>query len=236
MSDADLVSHAQKFIHEKRIKSRGALQNLDSGLYTILIKRKLLDEIKFEQVTRKWSSFSDADIVSHVKKFVVKNNIKTKSGLEAADNGMYVILRKRKLLDQFKFDEQRRDWSSFSDSNLILYAQKFVDDNQITNQSSLKDMDSGLCAILRTRNLLHQVKFEQKRRSWSSFSNEELIAHAKKFIEERGIESRYGLVKADLGLYHVLRDRELLDAVFRELETSRQTNAIRAVVRALDEF
>jgi len=42
---------------------------------------------------------------------------------------------------------------------------------------------------------------------FSKMSDQELVEFAKKFIEERGIDERRELKKADLGLYMTLRNR-----------------------------
>ena len=51
------------------------------------------------------------------------------------------------------------------------------------------------------------------RREWKRLNNGKLIIFALKFMEEKGINGRHELEKADYGLYQTLKKRKLLDAV-----------------------
>ena len=118
------------------------------------------------QGKRFWKSMSDEEIVAYARRYINENGIKNRKGLYNADNGLYNALRRRKLLDKVKFKERLRNWSSMSDKRLVEHAQNFVDENDIINGTGLKKVDSGLYEILRNRNLICKIKFENNRRSW----------------------------------------------------------------------
>ena len=76
ISDEKLVEYAGNFIKEKGITSRKELSVEDTGLYDVLRKRKLLDELSLETKIRDWASISDEELVEHASKFIEKNKIK----------------------------------------------------------------------------------------------------------------------------------------------------------------
>jgi hypothetical protein len=180
---------------------------------------------------------NNEDLISHARKFIKENEIKNRGGLYKADLGLYDILRRRNLVDEVIPEKEYRDWSSMSDEDLISHARKFIKENEIKNRTSLNEADGGLYYVLRKRNLLDEVISEKREeRDWSSMSNEDLISHARKFIEENEIKNRNGLHKADSGLYHVLRRRNLLDVVFADIERARKIEAIRQIIEGVKEF
>jgi hypothetical protein len=67
-------------------------------------------------------------------------------------------------------------------------------------------------------------------------SDKEIVAYAKKVVEEKGIRSRSGLANEDSGLYSVLWKRNLLDRVFALIELADEKDAVQQVVNALREF
>jgi len=238
MSNEDLISHARKFIEENEIKNRSGLCKADRGLYWVLKKRNLLDEVISEKrEERDWSSMSNEDLISHARKFIEENEIKNRGGLYKADVGLYQVLRKRNLLDEVISEKEYRDWSSMSNEDLISHARKFIEENEIKNRGGLYKADGGLYYVLIKRNLLDEVISEKREeRDWSSMSNEDLISHARKFIEENEIKNRWGLQKADVGLYQVLRKRNLLNVVFADIERARKIEAIRQIIEGVKEF
>ncbi|MBU0533067.1 hypothetical protein KKB44_06260 [Candidatus Micrarchaeota archaeon] len=239
MRDHELLRFARKFMEEEGIRGRKELEKSDSVLYQTLKKRRLLDEIIFERKQRNWESMSDEELVRYVRKFMEEEGITGKGELKKADNGVYIVLRKRGLLDKLWFEEKRRDWNFVSDEELVRYAKKFMEERGISGRSELKKTDSGLYNVLRKRKLSDEVGFEekwQKRRNWKSISDKRLLRYTKEFIEERGIIGRTELKKSDGGLYEVLRIRKLLDAVFAPIDQSRRKEAILQVVEAMEEF
>jgi len=242
MTDDELISLVKTFIKENKIKNRKSLAKADSGLYFVLRKRNLLDTVIPEkQEYRDWSSIPDKELLSYAKKFIEENTIKNRSGLQKADCGLCNILRKRNLLDAAipeKRDRRKpRSWSSMTDDELVSYAKTYIKENAIKSRRGLEKADRGLYEILRKRNLLASViPKKRKLRGWSSMSGEELISHAKTFIEENAIKNRSGLEKADHGLYQVLWRRKLLSAVFSDIEHAKKTEAVKQVFDAMKEF
>jgi len=67
IGDEKVLELARKIIDEKGVKTRTALQNEDSGLYTILTERKLLDRLDIEKIKRPngfFTKISDDELVS----------------------------------------------------------------------------------------------------------------------------------------------------------------------------
>ncbi|MBU0533068.1 hypothetical protein KKB44_06265 [Candidatus Micrarchaeota archaeon] len=103
MSDEEIVEYVKRFMEEKEINGRKDLWKADSGSYTVLWKRKLLDRIEFERKrrkTRNWKTVSDNELVEYVKEFIEKEGISKREELKKLDYGLYSALWRRKLLDQ----------------------------------------------------------------------------------------------------------------------------------------
>ncbi|MBU1681906.1 hypothetical protein KKE38_03735 [Candidatus Micrarchaeota archaeon] len=114
----------------------------------------------------------------------------------------------------------RRLWSKISDEEIVEVAQKFMREKRITGRGELSKDYSGLYQTLGKRDILDKVKFEERKRSWKSMKNEEIVEIAMKMMQEKEITGRNELQKADLGLYDVLRKRRLLDGI--EFEEKRR--------------
>ncbi|MCI0563091.1 MAG: hypothetical protein MN733_31825 [Nitrososphaera sp.] len=114
-----------------------------------------------------------------------------------------------------------RDWSAFSDKELVTYAQKFVEKNGIETRTGLCEADAGLYLILKERSLLGKLKLKLLRRNWASMTDEQLVSHAQRFIQENIITRRGKLEKADSGLYDVLLERELIEKAIPEKRKTR---------------
>ncbi len=111
MSNEEVVEYAKKLMKEKKITGRKELQNTDSGLYTILRIRGLLDWIKFEEKLRSWEGISNEEILKITRKIIEENEIDTRNKLEKVDSGLYTILKKKGLLDIIfaPIDQQKTD-------------------------------------------------------------------------------------------------------------------------------
>ena len=130
----------------------------------------------------------------------------------------------------------RRLWSRMSDEEVVEVARKFMEEKGITGRKELEKADQGLYQVLRKRGLLDEVGFVEKYRTWTEMEDEEVIEFARIFMREREISKRYGLEKADSGLYQVLRERGLLNRVFARMEQQRDNSARDAVIDALSAF
>jgi hypothetical protein len=160
LSDKELVIYAKKFVEERGIRNRRGLQKEDSGLYCVLLKRKLLDRIRFEYKRRKvrnWNSLSDDELVVFAKKIVDEKEIRNRRGLQKEDSGLNQVLRKRKLLDKIEFEESNRDWRSKCDEELVVFAKEFVARRGIRNRYGLEKEDRRLYQTLLKRKLLDAV-------------------------------------------------------------------------------
>jgi len=247
MSDAEVVEFARKFMEENGITGRRELCKRDSGIYAILMKRRLLGRVGFVDKRRKermWKDLSNEELVKFTKEEMKKKKIRRKVELITADSGLYEILRKRKLLDRVGFEEERRKkrekrfWGAMSNDKLIEFANEEITKRKITRRKELQKRDSGLYRILKKRGLLDRVGFEEKKktRPWKEMSDEDIVGYAKRAMEEKNITSRKKLENADSGLYAILRIRGLLDLAFAHVEQQRTNNARDAVIDALTKF
>ena len=67
-------------------------------------------------------------------------------------------------------------------------------------------------------------------------SDDELLDHTKKYIDDRHISGKMELANADNGLYKVLLKRKLIKSVFALIESEKSSKSVLGVVEALDEF
>ena len=109
MSDDEVVDYTRKVIHEKKIRTTMHLKEKDNGLYLILLRRKLLNQVKLEKIRRNWAKMSDDELIDYTKKFIEDRGIKSKSKLNEADHGLYSILRQKKLLDRVFSDVEKNE-------------------------------------------------------------------------------------------------------------------------------
>ncbi|MFH1685457.1 MAG: hypothetical protein ABH983_04070 [Candidatus Micrarchaeota archaeon] len=113
MSDTEIVEFARGVMEENEISGKRELAKADNGLYTILYKSGLLDEVEFEERRRKqrsWKKMSDDEIVEIARKVMEEKQITKRKELEMTDRGLYGVLWKRGLLDRaFAHVEQQRD-------------------------------------------------------------------------------------------------------------------------------
>ncbi len=107
----------------------------------------------------------------------------------------------------------RRLWSKLTDEQVVDHAKKVMKKDGISGKKELEKIDQRLYQVLRTRGLLDEVGFAQKRRYWKKMSDEQIIELARSVMDKREITGRKELGKADQELYHALRKRKLLDEV-----------------------
>ncbi|MCX6773939.1 MAG: hypothetical protein NTY68_02990 [Candidatus Micrarchaeota archaeon] len=245
-SDDELVEYSQKFIDDNKIThstGKGGLVEIAGGLYTALIKRSLIRRLKFEADERKWKRYSDDALVAYAQRLIDDNEIaglSGKGGLTNIDCTLYVILCRRKLVGKLKFEEDKYKWVKYSDDALVAYAQRFIDDNEITNQSGkngLKEMKSGLYSALYTRKLIEKLTFKDKNQEWISMTDNELVKYAQKYIKDNDIANssgENGLKEINSGLYGTLYKRKLLNRVFAPIEADQKRQAEDEIEKQLD--
>lgn len=238
-SDDEMVEFTERLMARAGITKRVELQKADPGLYDALRNRNLLDRIGFSGRKRYWSSVSNDEIVARANRFMSDRGIKGNRELEKADNGLYHILQKRKLLGKIRFEKRLRDWASRSDDEVVEFARKLMKERGMTGKVELKLADQGLYNVLCKRKLLDRIEFEEKKRKdrdWNAMSDDELADFAKKIVADNKITGTWGLQKVDAGLYQVLLRRKLLGRVFAPLEESRRKEAVQQVFDGLKEF
>ncbi len=165
---------------------------------------------------RLWKKMNDEQIVEFAKKLMEEKGLTKRKELQKADQGLYFVLRIRGLLGEVGFDDKLRSWKDMSNTEVVEFAQKFMEENGITWRSELKKADCGLYGVLKRRGLLGEVGFEEKKRKeriWTKMDEEEIVEVARRSVKEREITERDELKKTDSGLYEVLRKRGLLDKV-----------------------
>jgi hypothetical protein len=106
-----------------------------------------------------------------------------------------------------------RSWSSQADDHIISYARKVIDSSGIRSRKGLSVHDPSLYCTLRTRGLLDRVGFSADRKPLISYSNDELLEHARRLIDENGIRNMYGLDCKARRLSALLREKGLIDQI-----------------------
>jgi len=222
MSDSELIEHTKRFIQENGIARKSDLSMEDGSLYGVLRKRNLLESIGFPVLQRKWSLVSDERLIEQAISFMKEKGICGRNELCGADSGLYSALRKRKLLERIDFSTKLRDWFSMSDDGVVEYAIKFMHENGIKKYKELQKADSGLSSVLTKRKLMVRIPFDKKPERWKNKTDDELVDAARKVMNEEGISSRMDLKNKAHGLYINLRERNLLDKIFLDIEQKKQ--------------
>ncbi|MBU1682218.1 hypothetical protein KKE38_05360, partial [Candidatus Micrarchaeota archaeon] len=171
MSDEEIVELARRVMKEQRITGKGELQKKDVGLYYILRRRKLVEKVGFETKIRKrrsWKDMDNEEIVRFARKVIEEKEISGRSELCKADSGLYLILRKKGLLDEVGFKEmkiEQRSWKETSDEEIVAYAIRFISSKNINGRKDLQKMDKGIYSVLWKRGLLDRAfaRVDQKK-------------------------------------------------------------------------
>ncbi len=236
MDDQEIIEHARKFMKEKGIKGRRELGNADPGLYAILYRRELLDEIGFTQKKRFWKKTSNEELIELARRVMEEHRITYRSEFSSADPGLYGALRKRGLLGDIEFEEKIRSWKDKTDEELIELTRKIMEEKKITGKTELDRAYHALFNHLKMRGLLDRVGFEQKQRSWKHMTDDEIVEYARGVIEENKITVRRKLHSIDGGLSAILQRRGLLNRAFARAEQKKEEQARDAVIGALEAF
>ncbi len=242
MGNDEILEIAKNAIKENGITKKRELNDVDSGLYSVLWKRGLLDLLEFEEKRTYWKEISDEELIELAKKVMRENGISGRKELEDINSGIYNNLRKRGLLSRIGFERKRkkkRSWNDVSDEELLELARKLIEENGICSRLKFKGADSGLHEVLRLRNLLDMIKFKEKRRihaSWKDMTDEEIVEFARKLIRDKDITTRKELRTENHGLLAVLGRRGLLTRAFAHIEQKKEDMARDAVIDALEAF
>jgi hypothetical protein len=225
MSDDEFVAHVQRFMRDRRITTIMELVKADKGLHSALYRKNarspgIIERIRFRAARRGWAAKSDDDFVEHAKRIMAEKGLSGRSELKKADGGFFNALHEREgtspgIMDRVGFVEKLRHWDAMDDDELIALAQTLMKKYGVNSRSGLEHADSGLYAELMRRDkeksgFMAKVGFIDKRRKerkWGAMGDEELIRHARSFMDEAGITSKWELGKADVGLYNTLTKR-----------------------------
>jgi len=168
ISDEEIIELARETMKENGISERQELNKIDQGLYSILRRRGLLDEVGFEDKLRAWRNMRDEEVIDHTKEVMEKEGLNGKRELRDADPGLYTILWRRGLLGKIDFSDKtkkKRYWKGINDDELLELAGKLLEKREIVGRGELQRNDSGLYKILNERGLLDQVfaRIEQQK-------------------------------------------------------------------------
>lgn len=216
MSDEELVLYAKRFLRENEITGRNELAKAHRGLYNVLRRRHVLDEVGCHRKLkpkRNWASMSDDEVIEYAKRFMEDVGIQKIREMQRVDPSLYNVLWRRKLVDAVGFKDRKKNWSGMSEKEVIGHTEKLIAEHGITSRTELENIESGLYQHLLARGLIDSVGLEIKQRNWAAMSDEEIIDYTKNFMDEQGIRSQTDLKKVDGGLLFVLRKRGLLGAV-----------------------
>jgi len=237
--DEEIIRISRKLMEENGITGRKEFQEVDLGLYKVILKRGISGKIGFERKRRErrpWKDVSDEELIEVAEKIMEKEGINSRVELKKADCGVYEALRKRNLLGEIGFDYKQRSWDGICDEELLRFAKRFVKRKNISGRHELEKRDGGLYKVLLIRGLIDEIEFEQRQRSWNDMTFDEIIEFARATIKEYMVDSRSELQGMDCGLYEALRKRGLLDRAFAQLDQQKDDQARDAIIDALDAF
>ncbi|MFH0885329.1 MAG: hypothetical protein V1861_06485 [Candidatus Micrarchaeota archaeon] len=106
MGDAELAAYAKTFIAGERINGRGELSKSSPMLYDILRRRELLESVGLVRKRSDWMGMGSAGLVAYAEGFIAERGIRGKKGLEKEYGGLYMALKRRKLLDAVFSDSE----------------------------------------------------------------------------------------------------------------------------------
>ena len=159
-SDAELVAHTKQICRDNGIKTKKQMEGFDKGLYAVLNRRGLINELGFVKPKRKprdWTEMSDVKLVEYAQSYVDANGLENMHNLQKLDLGLYSALRARHLRSKLRFKKPQRRWRDLNDQELVDYARDFIVSNEVKNRKELWEVDKGLATVLRRRKLLDQV-------------------------------------------------------------------------------
>jgi hypothetical protein len=224
-SDDDLVEHGQEFIDNEGIQNRVEFKRRDGGLYSALCRRidtngiRLVDKLEFKADERAWSKYSNLHLIYYVQIYVLWKGVKGRKELEINEPGLYKNLLRRKdndgisLIDKIKFCSEMRVWSHYSDSELVEFAQKYIDREGISNRKELKKNEDGLYRTLCVKKdidgvrLIDKLTFKKVRKIWTTINDSELVDYAQRYVDSEGVKTRMELNSKEPGLYSNLLQR-----------------------------
>lgn len=239
MTDEEIIAFTISHITKNGITGRSELAHTDKGLYSALRKRHLLGRIGLPEKQRDWAVMTDGELVELAKGRLSEDGITGRGQLALEDQGLYGVLRERRLLGKIGLEKKKTDWASMDETQILECAKKLVIERGIAGRKDLARASSRLYEILKAKGLLDKIGLEGKNRCWAAMTDRQLAALARQFIIERRITGRTELsdkTRGDVGLYGVLLRRNLLNAVFSSIDCSAHKEAVDGVLDALNSF
>lgn len=213
MSDEEIIAYAKARIERLGTGRKVKLYRADRSLYGILAKRGLFARVGLENIRRNWSAMDDDGLVSHANDFIRENGITGRGRLWSADQAMCRALMKRGIFERICIESTVRNWSEFTDEELVEHAKKFVREKGIRHKHELRKLDRGLQGALSKRKLMDRIGFKDALNYWKHMGESELLAFTKDYIESEGIINQKSLRRANNALYMALRTRKLLRSI-----------------------
>lgn len=216
MKDDDIVRLATRIIAERGIRSHKALEKADSGLYSALKRRGLLDRLPLARKQVRWGQMRDEDVISKAEGVFERIGLRTRKALAEADGKLYRVVVMRRLFPRLGVEDARTHWSRMADAEIIGLAKSFMEKHGIHTSAGLSDSNSSLYHALSKRGLLGHITFRylhRRKRDWRGMSDDEVVELAEKTREEAGCRTRSGFSKADQGLYNEVLRRGLMERI-----------------------
>lgn len=256
LSDEELAGYAEWVMAQLEIGSKGELQDADEGLYQILKKRErerpgIMANIGFSEKCRDWESIGDDEFVAMVNAFMREKGIRGKEELQKADCGMYCAFLSREkaspgITDRVGFERKLNDWVSLGDDEFVAKVQAFINEKGIGGKKELRRAGCGVYKALLQREkerpgIKGKVGLSAKRKEWSLFSDDEIVAFVQAYMMKNGIRGRTELKEKNGSAYYAINRREkakpgIMDRVFSEIDESNHGESVEAVVGALESF
>lgn len=98
MDNDSLIAHTRSFMEERGITGRAELCRVDSGLYTVLRDRKLLDSVGFRVVRKKWSRLKKDELFEYAVTFLEERGITEREELKKEDRSLFYALKRREIM------------------------------------------------------------------------------------------------------------------------------------------
>lgn len=98
MSDNELLAYAQAYIDKGGIQERQGMMKHDSGLYSALQRRGLMDKVGFKSDERAWKRYPDEELIAYAQRHLEEMGISGREALRMEDKGLYNALHSRGLL------------------------------------------------------------------------------------------------------------------------------------------
>lgn len=167
-----------------------------------------------------WSYLADEDLVSVAQRYVDRHLVYNRPELADRASEMYHHVFHRGLMDRLHFPcpPGSDAYHGLPADQLVLHAQRFVDENRIPSRTRLQAADSILYGILAKRGVLDQIKFPNgpfwlvlhPPEKWAGMDSDEIVYHVQSYLDLKGVRCRTDLNLEYPELHRALSQRKLL--------------------------